>query len=300
MKKKYFINYDKKKSVVVFGGSGFIGSYVAEYLHYKGYKVIIADLKRNNELDKKIKFEKVDILNKKKVNNLVKKASIVFNFAAIADIQDCYDDPLKCINVNIIGCANILNSCVKNNIRKFVLASSIYAGTSQGGFYRVSKLACENLTIEYSKIYNINYNILRYGSIYGLRSDLKNGIKKIIFNSLKKNKLIYQGTNKASRSFIHVKDAAKASVEILNKKFINKIILIKGKKNIKIIDLLLKLKKILKINSKLYFLNKTEKGHYDIKPKEAKKLKMTVYYTKNPINFEQSLNELIDNIKLHQ
>ena len=115
----------KRKTVIVFGGSGFIGSHVAEILNHKGYRVIIADLKRNNKLCKKIQFKKVDINNKKSVNQIARNASIVYNFAAISDIQDCYDNPVKSMNVNIIGCANILQSCVENSINKFILASSI-------------------------------------------------------------------------------------------------------------------------------------------------------------------------------
>lgn len=287
----------KKKIALVFGGSGFIGSHVAETLNEKGYKVIIADLNKYKGFSKSIKFEKVNINNKTKVNRIVKKASIVYNFAAIADIQDCYDDPIKSFNINIIGCANILQSCVENKIKKFILASSIYANTSQGGFYRVSKLACETMTMEYSKVYNLDYTILRYGSIYGPRANLKNGLHKIVFDSLKKNRLIYRGTKKAVRSFIHVKDAANSSAEILNSKFKNKLVLIKGKKEIKIINLLLLLKKILKIKSKLYFLNRTQKGHYDKKPKELKKAKTIEYHTKKPLNFKDSLHEIINIIK---
>jgi len=286
-----------KIRVIVFGGSGFIGSHVAETLYEKGYSVTIADLKKYKGLSKYIKFKKVDIKNKKRVNHLIKKAEIVYNFAAIADIQDCYDNPIRSLDINIIGCANILQSCVENKIKKFILASSIYANTSQGGFYRVSKLACETMTMEYSKVYDLSYTILRYGSIYGPRANLKNGLHKIVHDSLKKKKLIYRGTKKAIRSFIHVKDAAKSSVEILNRKFKNKIVLIKGKKEIKIVNLLLVLKKILQIKSKLFFLNRTQMGHYDKKPKEIKKVKTIEHYTKMPQNFEDSLHEIINIIK---
>ena len=69
------------------------------------------------------------------------------------------------------------------------------------------------------------------------------------------------------------------------------------KKEIKIINLLLTLKKILKIKSKLFFLNKTQKGHYDKKPKEIKKINLIEYYLKKQIDFESSLRELISIVK---
>ena len=60
------------------------------------------------------------------------------------------------------------------------------------------------MAMEYSKVYNLNFTILRFGSIYGPRSNLKNGLLKIVYDSIKKKKLIYRGTNKAVRSYIHI------------------------------------------------------------------------------------------------
>ena len=285
--------HKKKLKVIVFGGSGFIGSHVAESLYKKGFQVTVADLKKCEDLNKNISFQKVDINNQKRVINLVKNSSIVFNFAAIADIQDSYDDPLKTLNVNIIGCANILKACVQNKVKKFVLASSIYANTSQGGFYRVSKQSCEIMTMEFSKVYKLDYTILRFGSIYGPRSNLTNGLLKIVYDAIKKKKIVYRGTQKAVRSYIHVKDAAKASVDILKNKFNKKIILIKGRRSIKIKDLLLILKKLTKSKSKLTFLNKTQKGHYDKKPRPFKKFKAYNYFRSDNLDLKIGIKQLI-------
>jgi UDP-glucose 4-epimerase len=285
--------FKKKLKAVVFGGSGFIGSHLVDSLHSRGFDVIVADLNKSKYLNKKIIFKKINIKNREKVFKLIKNVDIVYNFAAVADIQDSYDNPLKTLDVNIIGCANIIQACAEYKIKRFILASSIYANTDQGGFYRVSKQSCEIITLEYAKVYNLNYTILRFGSIYGPRSNLKNGLLKIIYDSITKKKLIYRGTRKAIRSYIYVKDAAESSVDILNNKFRKKIVLIKGKKEIRIISLLLMLKKMLNLNSKLYFLNRTQKGHYDKKPKPIKSLKTTKYYRLKTQDFMHSIKELI-------
>tara|TARA_E500000178_G_scaffold346004_1_gene396883 strand:+ start:627 stop:1526 length:900 start_codon:yes stop_codon:yes gene_type:complete len=285
--------FKKKLKAVVFGGSGFIGSHLADSLHSRGFDVIVADLNKSKYLNKKIIFKKINIKNREKVFKLIKNVDIVYNFAAVADIQDSYDNPLKTLNVNIIGCANIIQACAEYKIKRFILASSIYANTDQGGFYRVSKQSCEIMTLEYAKVYNLNYTILRFGSIYGPRSNLKNGLLKIVYDSITKKKLIYRGTRKAIRSYIYVKDAAESSVDILNNKFRKKIVLIKGKKEIRIISLLLMLKKMLNLNSKLYFLNRTQKGHYDKKPKPIKRIKTTKYYRLKSQDFKYSIKELI-------
>ena len=78
------------------------------------------------------------------------------------------------------------------------------------------------MTSEFGKVYNLSFTILRFGSIYGPGSDLKNGLLKIVYDAISKKKLIYRGTDKALRSYIHVEDAAKASVDILQKNLIKK------------------------------------------------------------------------------
>ncbi len=287
----------KKLKIVIFGGAGFIGSHVAEVLHRLGHDVTIADLKRSSFISKKIKFKKLDIQKERKILSTVKQKDVVYNFAAIADIQDSYDNPKKTFEINIMGTANILKSCVLGNVKKYILASSIYADSSQGGFYRVSKQASELMTAEYGKVFKLDYTILRYGSIYGPRSNLNNGLFKIVYDAVKKKKIIYRGTQKAVRSYIHVLDAAKASADILNSQFNKKVVLIKGKKTIKIKNLLLELKKITKLKSKLVFLNKTQRGHYDKKPKPFKKFKTYNYYRKDSLDYKKGLLELVEIIK---
>ena len=73
-----------------------------------------------------------------------------------------------------------------NKVKKYILASSIYANSSQGGFYRVSKQSSELMTAEYSKVFNLSFTILRFGSIYGPRSNLNNGLLKIVYDAIKK------------------------------------------------------------------------------------------------------------------
>ncbi len=289
--------FKKKLKIIIFGGSGFIGSHVAEVLSKLGHNVTIADLKKNSSLSTKIKFVKVDIKQENKILKLVKNKDIVYNFAAIADIQESYEDPIKTFKINIMGSAYILKSCVLAKVKRYILASSIYADSRQGGFYRVSKQASELMTTEYGKVHNLKYTILRYGSIYGPRSNLNNGLLKIVYDAVKRKKLIYRGTKKAIRSYIHVRDAAKASADILQSRFIKRIVLIKGKQSLKIKVLLSELKKITGLKSKLIFLNRTQKGHYDKKPKPFIKFKTLNYYRNTNLNYRQGLKELINIVK---
>ena len=126
-----------------------------------------------------------------------------------------------------------MEAAVKNKVKRYVFASSIYVLSSQGGFYKTSKKSVESFIEEYNKRDNLNYTILRYGSVYGPDSDERNGIKKIISSCLKDKSILYGGTSKAERRFLHVKDAVKASEKILKNKFVNTRVLITGSKKLK-------------------------------------------------------------------
>ena len=93
---------------------------------------------------------------------------------------------------------------------------------------------------------------MRYGSIFGSDASKNNGISKILFKALKYNKLEYSGSKKATRKFIHVKDAADFSVNCLKDKFKNKNILITGIKSYKIENILKLISNKFKIKKNLY------------------------------------------------
>ena len=283
--------------IIVFGGAGFVGSHVADELSLRGHKVTVVDNKKPKFKLKNYKFAKGNILNIKSLKKSIKNADVVYNFAAISDIGEAYSRPVQTVITNILGNVNILELCKKYKVKRYVFASSIYVYSQQGGFYRTSKQSAELFIEEYNRTHRLPYTILRYGSMYGPRTDLKNGLYKIVYDALSKKRAIYRGTKRAVRSYIHVKDAAKISVDILNKKYANKNILVTGKEGIKIEKLLSILSKILNIRSRAKFLNQTQKGHYDVspytyKPKATKKL-----FPKKSVNLKLGLIELVKEIK---
>lgn len=172
--------------ILIFGGAGFLGSHLATSLIQKGHNVTIFDKYFEKIKVKKIKIIKGDILNYKKVKKTIKDQDIVFNFAAISDIEESIKKPLLTAKINIIGNMNVASACVENKVKKMIFASSIYVHSSQGGFYRVSKQSSELFLEEYYKWNKLNYTTLRFGTIYGKNSSNENGLKKIIFTAIKK------------------------------------------------------------------------------------------------------------------
>ncbi len=284
---------------IVFGGSGFLGQYIVQELLSRKYKVTIFDRSYpKNKYLKNLNFIKGDIQNKEKVVNAIKGKSIVYNFAGISDIGDAMINPIKTSKINLIGTLNILEGCKKYKIKRFIFASTIYVLSRQGGFYKASKQSSELFIEEYNKIYNLNYTILRYGSIYGKGADKRNGISRLIYSAIKKNTITYGGTKLAVRNFIHAKDAAISSVNILNKKYKNQNVLITGDRNIKIINLIKLIKKILKINKKVNFKRKPLMGHYDKNPFTYKPKITKTLNIKPTVSLKQGIRDLAIDLKI--
>ena len=202
------------KKVVVFGGSGFLGSYVADELIQRGFQVTIADLLKSEYLQKDQKFEKIDILNINDITRILKDVSFVYNFSAIAELDEAKDKPINTFQVNVMGNLNILEACKKvGSIERFIYASSAYALSNDGSFYGLSKQSSEKLTEEYFKKYGLKYTVIRYGSLYGERAGYNNYINKLLKSAIQTGELHYKGDGEDLREYIHAADAARPADE---------------------------------------------------------------------------------------
>ena len=282
--------------IIIFGGSGFIGSHVADILTEKGYEVTIFDLHESPYLNGGQKMIIGDIMDKDSLDSAIENQQIVYNFAGISDIDECHRNPIDTINMNILGSALIMESSIKMNVKKYLFASSAYVYSSSGSFYKISKQSSEQIIESYSKENNINYTILRYGSLYGDRSDIRNSLYKIIKSALEKNIIDYYGDGNETREFIHVNDAARLSVQAMDEKFNNQILMLTGKKSIKYFELLEMVKEIIDKDIKITMHSNKSDTHYKISPysfnpKLAKKL------TINPhIDLGQGILKLMSDI----
>ena len=156
------------KKILVFGGFGFLGYYLVHELLNRGYEVTVADIDENEKLESKITYIKCNITNKKNVESVFKNKQfdVVYNLAGFANLDTAIKYPIETIQLNVIGNMHILEQCVKNNVSRFVYASSAYAMSNKGSFYGISKLASEKIIEEYLKKYSLPFTILRYGSVY--------------------------------------------------------------------------------------------------------------------------------------
>lgn len=287
----------KRKTAVVIGGSGFMGSHTADELSARGYKTIIFDQVNSNWIRKDQKIVIGDIFNVDDLTKVMKGADYVYHFAGIADIFAAKKDPIKTINTNILGTSIALQAAVKCSVKRFIMASTLYVYSPYGSFYRASKQASEILVETFHKEFGIDYTFLRYGSLYGPRAQDWNGLQKYINQIVKKKTITYEGNGNEKREYIHVLDAAKISVDIIQKKYENKAVTITGQQILTSKQVLEMIFEICGIKENIKFNKKISADHYTstpyrYTPKSSEKIVPTEYK-----DFGEGILEIIENIK---
>src|SRR5581483_2217690 len=203
---------------LVLGGSGFVGSHVADALADAGCETTIFDRLPSPWLRADQRFVEGDLTALDDVVAAVAGQEVVYNFAGIADIDAAGERPVDTVAVNVLGNAHVLEASVRAGVRRYLFASSIYVASEAGSFYRVSKQACELYIEEYGRRHGLPYTILRYGTLYGRRASDENSVHRYLRQALRDRRIVASGTGEELREYIHVEDAARLSVEVLDER----------------------------------------------------------------------------------
>ena len=255
------------KKVVVFGGSGFLGSYVADELTRHGYDVVIADLKDSPYLSEGQAFQACDIMDPATIEKAVKKADVVYNFAGLADIDESISLPKETMEQNVIGNINILEACRGLKLGRYVYASSTYAFSNKGSFYGISKFASEKIIEEYSARFGLPYTIICYGSLYGERADHHNGMYLMLREAIETRAIHHRTDGEEIREYIHAADAARLSVDIIaDDEFVNQHTLLTGVERLRKRDVFRMIQEILNDEISVTFTDEPLEGHYEVTP----------------------------------
>lgn len=268
-----------KKKVLVIGGSGFIGSHTADQLSKNGYEVKIFDKNPSKWITDDQEMILGDFLDKDSIIKALEGVSHIYHFGAIADIGESKKKPLQTIELNILGITYLLEAMRESSsANRLMYASTAYVYSNHGSFYRVSKQAAESIIEEYSKEFDINFTFLRYGSLYGPRSQFWNGIKKFIKQINETGTLEYAGSGKEIREYINVEDAARIGVDLLDDKYINQALMITGQQVMRADDLFEMIFEILDKKLDVNYLKSSSQGDhygntpYRYTPKNARKI----------------------------
>jgi len=290
--------------VAVFGGSGFLGSHVADALTEAGHEVTVFDRKKSPYLKKGQKMVTGDILDRKLAEKTLKFVDVVYNFAGLADLDACRSKPIETVEQNILGNTILLEASRINKVKRFVFASTIYVYSDSGSFYKCSKHACELYIETYQKQYGIDYTILRYGTVYGQRSSVNNSVHRFLTEAMTHGHITYAGNGAEVREYINVLDAAQASVEILTSEFKNKHVIFTGHHPMKVNELFTMIKEMLRKDVEIRYVKPKAQEpmyHYSITPyafmPNVGKKYVKHYYTDMGQGLLMCMQEIHDNME---
>jgi UDP-glucose 4-epimerase len=269
---------------LVVGGSGFVGSHVADALTEAGHETTILDRVDSPWRQAEQEFVTADLADADAVAAAVAGHDVVYNFAGIADIDAARSMPVETARVNVLGNVHVLEACARAGVRRYVFASSIYVASEAGSFYRVSKQACELYIEEYGRERGLEYTILRYGTLYGRRASDDNSVHRYLRQALEERRIHATGTGDELREYIHVEDAARLSVQILAPEFADEQVVLTGHHPMRYADVLALIREIVGDDVRIELRPPAagESAHYSItpytfRPKRARKLVSSWY-----------------------
>ena len=239
-------------NILITGCAGFVGFHLSEFLSkkYKKSKIIgfdninnfyspilkkmrIKELKKN----KNFYFKKIDLENKKKIENIFKrnKIKIVIHLAAQAGVRDSLKIPNSYFKSNFIGFMNIINISNKNKVKKFIFASSssVYGDKkkfplkenmdiSPKNIYSATKKINEDIANDLSKISNMKMIGLRFFTVYGKFGRPDMFIFKFLHSLLNRKKFYLYNKGNHFRDYTHIDDVVNIIISLIKKKITKK------------------------------------------------------------------------------
>jgi len=236
-------------NTVIFGAAGFIGSYLLDELKGKVKDLIAVDIDRS--IEKSFKKRRIplllrDITKRNALRYLPNNVDCVINLASLQpdNVSASEFDPVKYVEANTIGTLNILEYCVRNNVRKMIHVvshRSVINGwpfqTEQANYnidydsefaeFSVSEMAAIEMIHCYRAKHDIKVTILRIPAVFGYGPHLegyqkgkhaKTGFQTFIDQAMEGEPIEIWGNPSAGRDIVYVKDVVRAIVLAMESK----------------------------------------------------------------------------------
>src|ERR671918_1526852 len=221
--------------ILVTGGAGFIGSHIVRRLLSDGARVrVVDDLSTGNksrlaDVQNSIEFNRGDLANPAICDEAVRGVDYVLHQAAVPSVQRSVSDPLGTNRANVTATLNLLESCRKAGVRRFVYAasSSAYGDTeilpkieemppNPLSPYALQKLVGERYCKLYCDLFGLETVSLRYFNVFGPdqdpHSEYSAVIPKFISKLLVKEPIVVYGDGEQTRDFTYVDNVVEANL----------------------------------------------------------------------------------------
>jgi len=203
------INRPPNDRIVIFGGSGFLGTALIKRLASWGQRNILAVARNETALvtlKEKFPFVEImvgDIADQWIVSKAMKDADEVYLLSALKHVGIAEQDVMSCVNTNVIGCLNVIEESLTTKPKIFVFVSTDKAGQVTGVYGCTKKLG-ERLVNEAERINtDTKYRVVRYGNVWGSSGSMITKWKP----KMEKGEEIILTDPKASRFFWTVDEA---------------------------------------------------------------------------------------------
>lgn len=235
----------KKKTILVTGGAGFIGSNFVRYIYnkYKDYKIIILDaltyagnvdnlpVDMNKNDGDRLVFWYGDVKNGELVDTLVGQSDIVVHFAAETHVTRSIYDNFIFFETDVLGTQTVSNAIVKykDRIERLIhISTSEVYGTARKESmdedhplmpvspYASAKAGADRLVYSYWVTYDIPAVIIRPFNTYGGYQHLEKAIPRFVTSCILNEPIRVHGDGSASRDYIFVEDVCIAIDAIMH------------------------------------------------------------------------------------
>jgi UDP-glucose 4-epimerase len=206
--------------ILVTGSNGFLGQAVSRLLLRQGVPVFGIDIHEESvclEADLYCQWNITRPADHSILDTLKKlEIEVVLHTAAIADFESCSANPVLAQKVNVEGTKNVFELSVSLRAAKFIYCSSLYALGSHGGVYGETKRLAEAL-LDDERDRGIEVLNLYFGSLFGPGAQAWNGLERLIRQAINIGAIDYRGDGSELRSYIHIEDAARSTVDLIVK-----------------------------------------------------------------------------------
>lgn len=229
--------------VLVTGGSGFLGSHVADALQEAGHSVVVFDIRESISSN----YIRGDLASLDDLLKATQGIDAVCHLGAVGDVYLAFDKPYLAAELNVVGTANLMEACLRNGVTKVVYASTweVYGEPHYQPVdeahpcnpdhpYNITKLAGEHMALAYDYLKSVPTISLRLATAYGTRMRPNSVFSIFISRALRGEPLTIRGSGAQFRQFIHTADVSQAFIKTLESPLRAEIFNIMGNEDISI------------------------------------------------------------------